>query len=201
MHLLIFAQGDREQTVGVFETEEQAYEFVGAIPFATCETVVEDDLEFIYYMMEYENIPSYTAVEYNGWRVPISRFSYSESQVVDIFTREIPNYTIEGRGDLVEGETLVGGYYISNEDVGDYIESREELAAALMGHYLQSGYSVDRLGQTSQDGDLVVAYSSDGEMMEAEHLSPDKVLLYLQGGLERVLASHSEDNDESLPLF
>ena len=29
-------------------------------------------------------------------------------------------------------ETLVGGYYISNEDVGDYIESREELAAALM---------------------------------------------------------------------
>ena len=61
-------------------------------------------------------LPDYTEIEYNGNRIPLSRFMFSDPDDVQIIWREVPNMETANRG-LAAGYTRVDAYVIDNEEV------------------------------------------------------------------------------------
>lgn len=75
------------------------------------------------------------------------------------------------------GMTLVDAYMVPDEDVDEYIADRERLAALAIKILTPSCALVERCWQGSEDGEAVVGFNAEGEILSMIHLDPDGIEL------------------------
>lgn len=182
--VLSFIQGDITNTVGVFESRENAVEFLSGIPFVKRYT---DDFH-TGYMIKLGDIPDCFTVSYKGWKYTLSRFSFSECdpcEDIEAEFTELCNLDREpdASSSYVSGYTIVAGYSCDNEIVADYIAKRESLYRQAKEYYESRGRKIGRGGLGSQDGEYVlVSGGSAPEMSIAFLLDPPTVEQWERAG-------------------
>ncbi|PVZ09327.1 hypothetical protein [Porphyromonas loveana] len=155
MLLLIFVQNQDETPVALFEHIEHGRHCFRSVPSYEMQTKMEDGELFVDESIEAGKLPDYMEIDYNGNRLPLSRFIFTDSRRVDIFWREIPNLNQPNQG-LVSGITRVDAYSVDNEDLCDYISQREQVYEQIAHLLTKRGYEVDRDFQGSEDGEAVI---------------------------------------------
>lgn len=162
MLILSFYEGEKETFIAVFEDRKSAAEFVEKIPSYKKETEVFEDMTFTYESFCADALPVYMEIEYNGHRIPISRYMFDGTGQVEITWREMPNLSAGGNG-LVDGATRVDAYSVNNEEVKDYIDKRERKWKLAHKIFDEMGYVAERAYHGSEDGEAILFYAKSSD--------------------------------------
>lgn len=155
MILLTFYQGDRRTDLGLFESEENAKNFVKQIPGYFEEVFDYDGEEWITNYLKKSEIPEKIYITNNGNEVPITKYMFPGNEDILIVFAPIENLDRSGRG-VIEGATLVDAYVVNNEEVFEYIENRERMYKWVKEYLSKENIKVDRNFQGSEDGEAIV---------------------------------------------
>ena len=161
MYLLVFNQNGNETPVALFENIDEARKNLRSVPGYTMTEIRDGDFCDVRETLSPGKLPDYTEIEYNGNRIPLSRFMFPDPDDAEIIWREIPNMETANRG-LADGCTRVDAYVIDNEEVKAYIEKRERLYERAKVLLKRQGCEVDRSFFGSEDGEAIV-YKKKGE--------------------------------------
>ena len=161
MYLLVFNQNGNETPVALFENIDEARKNLRSVPGYTMTEIRDGDFCDVRETLSPGKLPDYTEIEYNGNRIPLSRFMFPDPDDAEIIWREIPNMETANRG-LADGCTRVDAYVIDNEEVKAYIEKRERLYERAKVLLERQGCEVDRSFFGSEDGEAIV-YKKKGE--------------------------------------
>lgn len=199
MYILQWLQGDRQQYVGVFDKIENGREFMKKIPGYRHEVVVEED-GFAYENehISYAALPEIEMIAYNGFRVPVSKFSFEEDILVIWIELDHLDQCHEDRdtdaGRIATGATRVDAYSINNEDVEAYVRSRESKYKQCLEVLEKLGYEAERAFYGSEDGEAILyrkktanASSESGEWHFLTHMDPSFVEMDVEEELPRLL--------------
>lgn len=169
MYILELYQEGMSTEVGVFETVEEGREFISKLKGYKMEEIDG----FTYETIDIKSIPDYLELKYKNNIVPITKFMFTEEGDVEIYWKEIPNLSEEGKG-MVEGATLVDAYAIENSDVKKYIESRERNFETIKKYLEEKNYEVSRAYFGSEDGEAIL-YKKKGtdDWHFLTHMDPD----------------------------
>ena len=161
MYLLVFNQNGNETPVALFENIDEAKKSLRSVPGYTMTEIRDGDFCDVRETLSPGKLPDYTEIEYNGNRIPLSRFMFPNTEDVEIIWREIPNMEKANRG-LAAGYTRVDAYVIDNAEVKAYIEKRERTYKRAKILLERQGCEVDRSFFGSEDGEAIV-YKKKGE--------------------------------------
>ena len=161
MFLLIFNQNGNETPVALFENIDEAKKSLRSVPGYTMTEIKDGDFCDVRETLSPGKLPDYTEIEYNGNRIPLSRFMFPDPDDAEIIWREVPNMETANRG-LANGCTRVDAYVIDNEEVKAYIEKRERTYERVKVLLERQGCEVDRSFFGSEDGEAIV-YKKKGE--------------------------------------
>lgn len=151
MYILELYQKGMTTDLGVFETVEEGREFISKLKGYKIEEVEG----FTYETIDIKSIPDYLEIEHKNNIVPITKFMFTEDCDIEIYWKEVPNLSKEGKG-MVEGATLVDAYSIENSDVKGYIESRERNFETIKKFLEDKNYDVTRSYFGSEDGEAIL---------------------------------------------
>lgn len=162
MCILKFVQDERTNLVGVFESHDNAVEFLKKIPFLT-ETTNEYGTD---YLIKYKDMPDCYTITYNGWQYVLSRFSYSSyesAEDIEAILIDVCNLDASPQksGAYVAGYTELDAYSYDNSQMLAAIEKREALYLAAKEYYEAQGRKIERDGLGSQDGEYVMVSAPD----------------------------------------
>ena len=160
-YLLVFNQNGNETPVALFENIDEAKKSLRSVPGYAMSEERDGDFCDVRETLSPELLPDYTEIEYNGNRIPLSRFMFPNTENVEIIWREIPNMETANRG-LADGCTRVDAYVIDNAEVKAYIEKRERTFERAKILLERQGCEVDRSFFGSEDGEAIV-YKKKGE--------------------------------------
>ena len=160
MYLLVFNQNGNETPVALFENIDEAKKSLRSVPGYTMTEIRDGDFCDMRETLSPGKLPDYTEIEYNGNRIPLSRFMFPDPDDAEIIWREIPNMETANRG-LADGCTRVDAYVIDNEEVKAYIEKRERLYKRAKVLLERQGCEVDRAFFGSEDGEAIVYKKKD----------------------------------------
>ena len=169
MYILELNQEGMGTDIGLFETIEQGRNFISQMDGYQCR---EED-GFIYETINLDNIPNYLELKFNNNIVPITKFMFPGKGNIDIFWKEIPNMSARGHG-LVDGSTRVDAYSIENDDLKEYINTREQMYENFTKYLDAKGYDVTRAYFGSEDGEAILykkIESSDWHFLT--HMDPE----------------------------
>ena len=155
MFLLILNQNGNETSVALFENIDEARKNLRSVPGYTMTEIKDGDFCDVRETLSPGKLPDYTEIEYNGNRIPLSRFMFPDPDDAEIIWREIPNMEKPGRG-LAAGYTRVDAYVIDNAEVKAYIEKRERTFERAKILLERQGCEVDRSFFGSEDGEAIV---------------------------------------------
>lgn len=180
MYLLKWMEGDRVQYVGIFRTQENGRAFMKKIPGYRLEICEEGGYRFENEIIVYESLPDLLMVEYEGYRVPVSRFSFdSDIAVIWIELDQLDTHVPEEAGSaerkdteafdspaqkdsraiaspvVAIGATRIDAYSINNEDVEDYVLRREKQYLSCKEMLEHMGYECSRECFGSEDGEAI----------------------------------------------
>lgn len=180
MYLLKWMEGDRVQYVGIFRTQENGRAFMKKIPGYRLEILEEDGYRFENEIIAYEGLPDLLMVEYEGYRVPLSRFSFESDIMVvwmelDQLDAHVPeeegsaerknpeafdssarkNFSAVSSPVIAIGATRIDAYSINNEEVEDYVLRREKQYLLCKEILEGLGYECSRECFGSEDGEAV----------------------------------------------
>lgn len=97
--------------------------------------------------MNFEEIPNYYEVNYNNYLYVISKFSFipGDDKIYFNWSKiHLWDEKLSIKETFIEGEIIVDAYSVSNNDVKDYIEKREELYKEIEKYYKSKGSKVSR---------------------------------------------------------
>ncbi|MEG0913959.1 MAG: hypothetical protein RSD35_09635 [Oscillospiraceae bacterium] len=155
--ILYFVQNERTNLVGVFQSRDNAIDFLRSIPF-----LQEKPDEFgTTYTIKFEDMPDSHTISYNGWQYVLSRFSYSAYKsdgIIEAYLTDVCNlYSAPPENSsYIPGYTCVDAYSFPNSEVADAIEKREAFYREAERYYAAQGRTVDRDGLGSEDGEYVL---------------------------------------------
>lgn len=169
MYLLEWMQGERSQFIGIFDTLESGRAFMRKVPGYRLKTVEEGNFSFEEEMIEYAKLPDIAMIEYNHYRVPLSRFSFEDDIMVvwielDNLDAELSSEKRESPADAGEeenirkttiGATRIDAYSINNEEVEAYVKRREEQFRRALQILEREGFEVSRGCFGSEDGEAI----------------------------------------------
>lgn len=156
MYLLVFRQGERQHTVGLFEKHTDATQWIESIPYVHKESETIEGREFISYTMNYDDILIYEEIEWEESRYPLSKYMFTpDDGKIELFIWDKLPVMNQVNG-TVDGMTQVDAYMIPNPAVEHYIKQREAVRQAITTHYEQLGKEVKTGGLGSQDGEYVI---------------------------------------------
>ena len=161
MYLLTFYQNGKETPVALFENIDEARKSLRSVPGYTMTEIKDGDFCDTSETLSPGKLPDYTEIEYNGNRIPLSRFMFPDPDDAEIIWREVPNMETANRG-LANGCTRVDAYVIDNEEVKAYIEKRERTYERAKIFLEQQDCEVDRSFFGSEDGEAIM-YKKKGE--------------------------------------
>lgn len=159
MFLLVLCQEKKEVYLGCFDHLEDGQAFV--------EKLIEDlDLadsldENGDLLIQTHQLPDYVEIDFKGHLIPISRMSFDPGEAIWIEWREVANLSQKGTG-IVEGMTLIDGYYFDNEEVKDYLSQRDNVYQKVSSLLASKGYEVKQDLMGSEDG-TAIFYRKKGE--------------------------------------
>ncbi|MEG2677835.1 MAG: hypothetical protein RR933_06920 [Oscillospiraceae bacterium] len=176
--ILHFVQNERTNLVGVFQSRDNAIDFLRSIPF-----LQEKPDEFgTTYTIKFEDMPDSHTINYNGWQYVLSRFSYSAYKsdgIIEAYLTDVCNLDSAPpeNGSYIPGYTCVDAYSFPNSEVADTIEKREAFYQEAERYYAEQGRTVDRDGLGSEDGEyvLVSAPGNPSEMHLTFLLDPQTI--------------------------
>lgn len=154
-YLLKIEQYEKSYDVGVFKSEKSIYKFIESIHFVKKEVLSND---YTNYFFNFEDIPDYYEINYNNYLYVISKFSFTPSEDEIYFSWSKINLwdeRVSTKETFVENDTKVDAYMVSNNEVKEYIEKREELYIEMEKFYKRKGLKVTRDGLGSQDGEYI----------------------------------------------
>ena len=151
MFILELKQEGMGTEIGLFRTIEEGRAFISQVKGYK----YEEEEGFVYESLELRKIPEYLELYYNGHIVPLTKFMFTEEGDIDIFWKELPDFSAPGKG-MVEGSTRVDAYSIENRDLKDYIEKRESQYRKIKAFLEAKGYEADRAYFGSEDGEAVL---------------------------------------------
>lgn len=211
MYLLQWLEGDKTQYVGMFESVESGRTFMQKVPGYQYDIVEEDGFSFDEEMIEYDKLPDIMMIEHNGYRIPVSRFSF-EGDIMVIWVEldyldgsKTSNTLLHGAlrssqsSVIATGATRVDAYSINNEDVEEYILKREGNYRKCVELLDQKGYECYRAGFGSEDGEYllvrkksVYAEDSDEGWRFFTHMDPS----FLEMDIEAEICEFLKEMDE-----
>ncbi len=172
MFLLVFVQNSDETPLVIFESIEAGRSVVQDIPGYTKKEYTENCYHITHEYFDLEHLPNYMELEYNGNRIPITKFMFRDKDNVDIIWREIPNMETPNQG-LIDGQTLVDAYIVDNNELREYIIKREKAYDRVKAFLEKLGYDVDRDYQGSEDGEAIVyKKNNENEWHFLTHIDP-----------------------------
>lgn len=154
-YLLKIEQYEKSYDVGVFKSEKSIYKFIESIPFVKKEVLSND---YTNYFFNFEDIPDYYEINYNNYLYVISKFSFAPSEDEIYFSWSKINLwdeQVSTKETFIENYTKVDAYIVSNNEVKEYIEKREELYIEMEKFHKRKGLKVTRDGLGSQDGEYI----------------------------------------------
>ena len=151
MYILTFDQNGTETDIAVFETTEEGRAFVSKLPGYK----IEEENGFTYESFSAKDVAEYMEIAYNGHILPLSKFMFSDEGTVDIYWKELPDFSRKGAG-MVDGATQIDAYIIPNAEVKAYIAQRERAYRLVKAHLEAKGCEADRSFHGSQDGEAIV---------------------------------------------
>ena len=190
MYLLELYQNNYSKDLVLFETLEEGRAFVAQIPGYTLET--KDGFEVEYFNPK--NLPDYMEIVFNGYIVPLSRFSFEPEENVDIIWKEISNLSLKN-DKVIDGYSKIDAYVVNNDEVKAYIDAREANFRKAKAFLENKGYEVDRSFFGSEDGEAILYRKKDAEDWHFLcHLEPmfveiEDVEGYVQEAMEEFLYS------------
>lgn len=166
MYLLQWMEGERNQFVGMFDTIENGRAFMKKVPGYTIEVIEENGFSWEEETIRYEKLPDIAMVEYNGYKVPISRFSF-EADIAIVWI-ELDHLDVKPRGKedcseeqeetiskISTGATRIDAYSINNEEVEAYVKKREAQFEKCVKFLGKKGFEVSRGCFGSEDGEVI----------------------------------------------
>ena len=151
MFVLELYQEGRSTDIGIFKSIDEGRKFLKKIP--AYKTEKEDG--FMYEYIDWNEMPDYMEVEFNGNVIPFTRFMFTDGPRVDAYWKEIPDLSEKGDG-IFKGATRVDAYSINNEELKAYIEKREKNFVIAKEYLEKNGYQVDRAYLGSEDGEAII---------------------------------------------
>lgn len=171
MYLLRLSNGERIHDICLFKNLEEGRKSISKIPGYKYIKECDNDYSFEYETIDISNFPDYFELEYKGYKIPLTRFMFTEEKIVYIDWIEITDVD-DGNSGYVEGTTLVDAYAINNQDVKEYISKREGCFNFIKNVLEREGFIVERSYFGSEDGEAIL-YSSNGENWKFfYHLDP-----------------------------
>lgn len=155
MLLLSLFQEETEKPMAFFDTMEEGRAFLSLLPGYRYQEDMYEGIRMTSESLDPKAFPDYLEIEYKGNVFPVSRFMFDSDNEVDIIWREIPYLSAAGNG-LVLGTTKVDAYVLSNDEVKEYIESREWGFQVVSKILKQKGYLAGRAFRGSEDGEAIV---------------------------------------------
>ena len=188
MVILELYQNNYSKDLVLFETLEEGRAFVAQIPGYTLET--EDDFEVEY--VNPKHLPDYMEIVFNGNIVPLSRFSFTPEENVEIIWKEISNLSVKN-DKIIEGATKVDAYVVNNDEVKAYIEAREANFLKVKAFLESKGYEADRSYFGSEDGEAFLYRKKDAKdwhflcHLDPSFLEIEDVISYVEEMMEDTL--------------
>lgn len=156
MYFIEMIQGDRRHSVGLFENEQDVIDWLESIPYVDKETYEEEFGGFTSYTIAYDRMPMYDEIEWKGSRFPLTKmmFTPDEGDILIVWQ----DLSVFGRDKgIVKGLTQVDAYLIPNEEVQQYIASREEIREAMLQYFNERSIEAYTGGLGSEDGEYIHA--------------------------------------------
>lgn len=180
MYLLILSDENRDTQWLCFESEEEGREFLSLVPgFHGSNSEDSDDGSNDW--IEVSEVPDYTEIHFKGNVIPFSRFMFSGCDRVEVFFTIIPSPSRPNQG-VLDGVSLVDAYLIPNDEMSDYISSRERNFGLVQMLLEEQGYEVDRGYQGSEDGEAIIyRHKGEVEWHFLGHMDPSFVELGKEG--------------------
>lgn len=154
MYLLEWSSKNTRQLVGMFESIEHGRTFMKKVPGYRYHCIDVDGVPFEEETIEYSKLPDIELISYNGYQIPISRFSFEE----DIMVLWIPLDYLDSaitKKRVSIGSIKVDAYSINNEDVKNYIEERELRFKQCRDQFTEYDFEVSRECFGSEDGEVI----------------------------------------------
>lgn len=181
MYLLEWVEGDRNQYVGIFESVESGRAFMQKVPGYRRREMEIEDFIIKEEIIEYDKLPDIAMIEHNGYRVPISRFSFEEdirvtwveldhldqnpAKPLEKENSELRNPPVNK---VAVGATRIDAYSINNEEVEQYVTKRESQYNKCVEFLDKEGFEVSRGCFGSEDGEIIFIRK------KGSHQSPDQ---------------------------
>lgn len=200
MYLLEWLEGEKNHYVGIFESIESGRAFMQKVPGYRHKTMEEEGFIFEEEIIEYEELPDIAMIEYNGYRVPVSRFSF-EADIMVIWVEldhlDAPicdkECSCTEKGDtnkIAAGATRIDAYSISNEDVEEYVTTRENQFRKCVELLEKEGFEISRECFGSEDGEVIFIRRKRAKRKQPEagwrfltHMDP----LFVESDIEKEL--------------
>ncbi|WP_331836050.1 MULTISPECIES: hypothetical protein [Erysipelothrix] len=177
MFIVKIMQYERHHTLGIFDTEANALNFIKQIPHIEIEQYQIEGVEepFTDYSINRENLPDYEEIHYRGKRVPITKHMFVPNERISVFVIPVV-YMDSSETGMVDDATQVDAYLVTNEEVASYIDKREFLARKIMEEADARGFrNIERAYAGSEDGEAIIAMDSMGNSRFLTHLDASLV--------------------------
>ena len=154
MYILTIAEPEREIHWICFDSLDVGRQFLLLLPGYGCE-LNEDNGSIEREWFRPSEFPDYGEIDFLGNRVPITRFMFRNLDEVTVHFVEIPCLSIENQG-LIGGATTVDAYSVPNEEIRDYIATRENTFKVVESILSERGIQTSRAFQGSEDGEAIL---------------------------------------------
>lgn len=155
MFLLEFKQFSTRKIVGLFETEDEIQSWINSIDNIKVYRENIDDVVFEEYFLDYKELPPYLEIKWRDSKFILSKYMFSPNKGDIVLTWEKLDIVAKIEG-TVSGQSKIGAYVISNDDLEYYIKSLEDMKKYLINYFENKNHNVKILGQESEDGEYLI---------------------------------------------
>ncbi|POA04168.1 hypothetical protein [Staphylococcus caprae] len=155
MFLLEFNQFSTRKVVGLFKTVDDIKSWINSIDNIKVYRENIDGVIFKDYVLDYKELPSYLEIKWRDSKFILSKYMFSPDEGDIVLTWEKLDVLSEIEG-VVSGQSKIGAYVISNEDLEYYIKSLEDMKKYLINYFENKNHNVKISGQGSEDGEYLL---------------------------------------------
>ena len=167
MYILKLRHGNSLQDLLIFDSEEQGQRFIDSFPLLEQDHYRVQEVVFSDYYFNPQKLPDFMTWEYEGVKIPISKFSFTEEDDKAYFELHPVDHFKNVSKTYVDGATKIDAWVIDNQEVKHYVETREKIATALMAALKEAGYQeIERCYFGSEDGEAIIGRKENDTFFE-----------------------------------
>ena len=162
MYILKIRHGSELKDLLIFDTENEGQSLIDSFPYLKQNHYRVAELIFSDYYFEPTQLPDYFTWELDNIKIPMSRFSFTQEDQYAYFELHQLDHVKQVNKEYIDGSTRVDAWVVDNQEVKQYIESREKIATALLKELAEAGYQeIERCYFGSEDGEAIIGRKDD----------------------------------------